>query len=274
MEVEMKRLHFIYCVAIMLCFLLPIAGECAQPENDDTYTPTSGQPGKDVIWLPTSQELVETMLDMAKVTSSDYVIDLGSGDGRLVITAAKLGATALGIEYNPDLVEYSRRAAAEEGVSARATFIEADIFASDFSRATVITMYLLTNLNLRLRPIILEMKPGTRIVSNTFEMGDWEPDMTVSLKQVGGYYETAHLWIVPAKVNGTWELDNGQIDFIQNFQELTGTLTNMKESMEFVGKLDGDKISFTAGGTEYTGTVSGNTISGTQTGEGVWKATR
>jgi hypothetical protein len=246
----------------------------AQFEKFETYTPEPGQDGKDVIWLPTNQELVDTMLDMAKVTSSDYVIDLGSGDGRLVITAAKRGATALGIEYNPDLVEFSRRAAVKEGVSAKAAFEKADIFESDFSHATVITMFLLPSLNMQLRPIILDMQPGTRIVSNSFDMEDWEPDMTVELKQIISDYNIAYLWIVPAKVNGTWKFDDGQIDFIQDFQKLTGTLTTVNESVELTGKLDGDKISFTAGETEYTGTVSGKAISGTRTGGGSWKATR
>jgi SAM-dependent methyltransferase len=209
------------------------------------------------------------MLDMAKVTSSDYVIDLGSGDGRLVITAAQRGATALGIEYNPDLVKFSTHAAAEKGVSARSKFVEADIFESDFSDATVITMYLLSDINMKLRPKILDMKPGTRIVSHSFGMGDWKPDQTATLSGA-----TAYLWIVPAKVNGTWTFDNGQIDFIQDFQYITGTLTTTNKSMELTGKLDGDKIIFTAGGTEYIGTISGNTISGTRTEGGSWKATR
>jgi SAM-dependent methyltransferase len=258
----------------MLCLLLSTAGECVQLENDETYTPTPGQEGKDVMWLPTNQELVDTMLDMAKVTSSDYVIDLGSGDGRLVITAAKRGATALGIEYNPDLVEFARRAAAKEGVRARALFEKADIFESDFSKATVITLFLLPELNMRLRPKILNMKPGTRVVSNTFGMGEWRPDQTISLEEVDTNYFIAHLWIVPAKVNGTWKLDNGQISFTQNFQNVTGTLTTMGTSTKLTGKLDGDKISFNVGDTEYTGTVSGNTISGTRTGGGAWKAAR
>jgi hypothetical protein len=267
-----KRIYFIRNLAIALSLLLATMSGYAQ-EADKNYIPQRGQAGKDVVWVPTPQELVDTMLGMAKVTSADYIIDLGSGDGRTVITAAKRGATALGIEYNPDMVEFARRAAIEAGVSAKATFKQADIFESDFSKATVITLFLLTDLNLRLRPIILDMKPGTRIVSNTFDMGDWKPDQTVHLGEMSSW-TTAHLWIVPAKVDGTWKLDGGQITFMQKFQEISGTLKLGNADTVFTGQMNGDKISFTAGGTEYTGTVSGNTISGTRAGGGAWKATR
>ena len=267
-----KRIHFNHYLAITISLLLAITCGYAQ-ETDNNFTPQSGQAGKDVVWVPTPQALVDTMLAMANVTSADYVIDLGSGDGRLVITAAKRGATALGIEYNPDMVELAKRNAMEEGVSAKATFKQADIFESDFSQATVITLFLLSDLNLRLRPTLLNMKPGTRIVSNTFSMSDWESDLTVRLNEMASW-STAHLWIVPAKVDGNWKLDGGQIKFTQKFQYITGTLTMGNEEMEFSGKLNGDKINFHAGGMEYTGTVSGNTIAGTRTGGGSWNATR
>ena len=269
----MKRFHWICCFAVVLCLLLATAGGYALGA-DEHYTPEYGQAGKNVVWVPTPQALVDAMLDMAQVTSSDYVIDLGSGDGRMVITAAKRGATALGIEYNPDLVELSRRAAAKEGVSAKATFEKGDIFESDFSQATVITMFLLQALNLKLRPTILDMKPGTRIVSTEFGMGDWYPDQTTILTGSDIGWNTAHFWIVPAQIDGTWQFDDGQINFIQNFQNVTGTLTTMGKNVELTGKLTGDTISFTAEGTEYTGTVSGNTISGTHDGGGSWQATR
>ena len=152
-------------------------------------------------------------------------------------------------------------------------FEKADIFESDFSKATVITLFLLNDINLRLRPKILDMKPGTRIVSNTFDMSDWKPDQTAQIME-DTYWNTANLWIVPAKVDGTWTLDDGQIKFTQEFQYVTGTLTVGNKEMELTGKLDGDKIRFNAGGTEYTGTVSGSTISGKRTGGGTWKATR
>jgi len=267
-----KRMYFNRSLAIVLIVLMSAVCVIAQ-EADKNFVPHSGQEGKDVVWVPTPQALVDTMLAIAKVTSADYVIDLGSGDGRLVITAAKRGATALGIEYNPDMVELARRTAKEEGVSAKAKFEKADIFESDFSKATVITLFLLSDINLRLRPKILDMKPGTRIVSNTFDMSDWKPDQTAQITE-DTYWNTANLWIVPAKVDGTWTLDDGQIKFTQEFQYVTGTLTVGNKEMELTGKLDGDKIRFNAGGTEYTGTVSGSTISGKRTGGGTWKATR
>jgi len=266
----MKGFRFIAKFAVALCLLLAAAGGHAQ-----NYAPEVGQAGKDVVWVPTSQALVDAMLNMANVTSSDYLIDLGAGDGRIVISAAKRGATALGIEYNPDMVELAKRSAVKEGVADRAKFERADIFESDFSKATVITLFLLPDLNLKLRPKILDMKPGTRVVSNNFDMADWQPDQTKSLTESElGDYDTAHLWIVPAKVDGTWRLDNGQISFIQNFQNVTGTITIKGKGMKLAGRLDGDKISFNAEGTEYTGTVSGNTISGTLGGGGSWKAVR
>ena len=267
----MKPFH--YCLALAVCVLLAATGGYVRG-SDGQYTPEVGQTGKNVVWVPTPQELVDTMLNMAQVTAADYVIDLGSGDGRLVISAAKRGATAHGIEYNPALVKFSRRAAVKEGVAASATFANADIFESDFSQATVVTLFLLSNLNLKLRPTILAMKPGTRIVSNEFGMGDWYPDETKVLTEGDITWTTAHLWIVPAIVDGTWQLDDGQISFMQNFQKVTGTLTTQGKSMDLTGKLTGDTLSFTAGGAEYTGTVSGNIISGTLAGGGSWKAAR
>jgi SAM-dependent methyltransferase len=268
---KIRQSHFIRCVALMLCLLLPATGGCTQTDEDGNYT---SQPGKDVAFVPTPQKLVDAMLNMAKITPSDYVIDLGSGDGRLVIAAAKRGATALGIEYDPDLVKFARRYAVKEGVSERAIFEEADIFESDFSKANVITLFLLPDLLVRLRPKILDMTPGTRVVSNTFGMGAWPPEQTITLEGIDTNYYIVHLWIVPAKVNGTWKLDDDQISFTQNFQNVTGTLTTMGKSTKLSGKLDGDKISFNAGETEYTGIVSGNTISGVRTGGNAWKATR
>ncbi|MBI2224055.1 MAG: methyltransferase domain-containing protein, partial [Betaproteobacteria bacterium] len=165
--------------ALLLCVLVTGVFAQAQPAPKP-FEPSIGQDGKDVVWVPTSQELVEKMLDLAKVTASDYVIDLGSGDGRTVITAAKRGARALGIEYNPDMVELSKRSAVSEGVAGKASFAKADLFESDFSQATVITMFLLPDINLKLRPKILGLKPGTRIVSNTFTMGEWQEDGTAT----------------------------------------------------------------------------------------------
>ncbi len=241
------------------------------------FEPQIGQEGKDVIWVPTPQLLIDKMLDAAKVTPNDYVIDLGSGDGRTVITAAKRGAKALGIEYNPEMVELSKTNAATAGVTAKATFVKADIFESDYSQATVITMYLLPQLNLRLRPKILDLKPGTRIVSHAFTMDDWRADETITAQDNGSYSRTAYLWIVPAKVDGSWQTADGEITFKQTFQMLAGTLKSGGSAAAISnGRLHGDQISFSAGGAEYNGRVNGSTIEGSIKGGsgGNWKASR
>ena len=185
------------CLALLLALgCINVQVQAAQPGKQE-YAPRVGQAGKDVVWVPTPDSLVDKMLELAKVTPSDYLIDLGSGDGRTVITAAKRGTRAHGIEYNPDMVELSKRSAAMEGVSDKATFAKADLFESDFSQATVITMFLLPQINLKLRPKILDLKPGTRIVSNSFTMGEWEADETASTSDNCSGYCTALLWIVP-----------------------------------------------------------------------------
>jgi len=240
----------------LLCAAL-LTGAPAAPAQD--YQPQVGQDGKDVIWVPTPQELVDKMLDMAKVTPKDYVIDLGSGDGRTVVTAAKRGSKALGIEYNPDMVELSKRNAAAEGVSDKATFVKADLFESDFSQAQVITMFLLPSINVKLRPKILNLKPGTRIVSNSFDMEEWKPDQTENVEGCSNWC-TAHLWIVPAKVGGTWKLAQGELAIKQTFQMITGTLKQGNTSSQISGKMNGEQISFTAGNTQYTGRVNGNSM--------------
>ncbi|HUC97447.1 MAG TPA: class I SAM-dependent methyltransferase, partial [Candidatus Polarisedimenticolaceae bacterium] len=228
----------------------------------------------DVIWVPSPQELVEKMLDMAKVTPKDYVIDLGSGDGRTVIAAAKRGAKALGIEYNPDMVELSKRNAAKESVSDRANFMKADLFEADLSQAQVITMFLLPDINLKLRPKLLNLRPGTRIVSNSFTMGEWQGDETANVKNGCASYCTAYLWIVPAKVDGTWQLPQGELSLKQNFQMLSGTIKTGNSIGQITnGRMIGDQIVFTAAGRQYTGRINGNVMEG-KSGSGNWKATR
>jgi precorrin-6B methylase 2 len=245
----------------------------AQPAKQE-FKPEVGQEGKDVIWVPTPQELVEKMLDMAKVTPKDYVIDLGSGDGRTVITAAKRGAKALGIEYNPDMVDLSKRNAAKEGVSDRATFMKADLFETDLSQAQVITMFLLPDINLKLRPKLINLRPGTRIVSNSFTMGEWQADETANVKNGCASYCTAYLWIVPAKVEGTWQMPQGELMLKQEYQMVSGTLKTGNNAAPLNGKVTGDQIRFTAGGTEYQGRISGSTIEGSSRTGGSLKATR
>jgi len=263
-------------LASCLSFSLWLLGASAQAQPaKQEYQPQVGQQGKDVVWVPTPQVLVDRMLDMAKVTPKDYVIDLGSGDGRTVITAAKRGAKALGIEYNPDMVELSKRNAAKEGVTDKASFMKADLFDSDFSQATVITMFLLPDINLRLRPKILNLKPGTRIVSNSFDMGEWKPDETANVTEGCTNWCTAYLWIVPAKADGTWKLPQGELTLKQTFQMVSGTLKNGSNTESITnGKLNVDQISFTAGGTDYTGRVNGNVMEGSTKSGGNWKATR
>jgi hypothetical protein len=247
----------------------------AQPAAD--FQPTVGQEGKDVIWVPTAQALVDRMLDMAKVTPDDYVIDLGSGDGRTVITAAKRGARALGIEYNPDMVALSERNAAKEGVADRAKFMKTDLFEFDFSQATVLTMFLLPDINLRLRPKILNMKPGTRVVSNSFNMGDWNADETAEVKEGCTSYCKTFFWVVPAQVEGKWRLPEGELTLQQKYQVISGTLKS-KRGMARIsnGKLRGDRIAFTAGRTRYEGQVNGAAMHGTSRSSGKtakWEAT-
>ena len=243
------------------------------------YEPEVGQTGKDVVWVPTPQSLVNKMLDLAKVTPADFVIDLGSGDGRTVFTAAKRGARALGIEYNPDMVALSQRNAAKEGVTDKATFMKADLFETSFSQATVITMFLLPDINLKLRPKILDLKPGTRIVSNSFTMGEWQHDRSVNATESEGCqsYCTAYLWIVPAKVDGNWKLPEGELTIKQSFQMITGTLKTAGKSTAIKGRMSGDQITFKAGDAEYRGRVGSDGIKGTikaRSGAGEWSATR
>ena len=255
--------------ALALCFAFTAVAASAQTTTQKPYEPSVGQAGKDVVWVPTPQTLVNKMLDMAKVTPQDYVMDLGSGDGRTVITAAKRGATALGVEYNPDMVELSKRAAEQAGVNGKATFVKADLFETDLSKATVITMFLLPQINMKLRPKILDLKPGTRIVSNSFTMEDWEADETANVTDDCTSWCTALLWIVPAKVEGTWSTPQGDLVLKQQCRMLSGSFANNGISN---ARMKGDQITFTAGGRTYVGTVSGNTIKGTA--PAAWTATK
>jgi methyltransferase family protein len=247
--------------------------QAAQPQKQE-YSPRVGQAGKDVVWVPTPELLVDKMLDLAKITPNDYLIDLGSGDGRTVITAAQRGTRAHGIEYNPDMVELSKRNAVAAGVSDKATFAKADLFESDFSKATVITMFLLPQINLKLRPKILDLKPGTRIVSNSFTMGEWDADETASTSEDCSGWCKAYLWIVPAKVAGSWKLADGEIVIKQSYQTISGTVTVGNRTLPITGgRLRGDEIYIKTDDNEYRGQVSGDTITGTSK-SGDWQATR
>jgi SAM-dependent methyltransferase len=273
----MKAAHSLQRASLTVGLVLIAGSLLAQTQTAETFKPTVGQPGKDVVWVPTPQSLVEKMLDLAEVTPNDYVMDLGSGDGRTVITAAKRGATAVGIEYNPDMVALSQRNAKAEGVTGKATFVKADLFETDLSKATVITMFLLPDINLRLRPKILDLKPGTRIVSNTFTMDDWEPDQRETVTEDCQSWCTALFWIVPAKVGGAWRLPQGELALKQEFQKISGTLTSGGQPVNITdATLRGDQISFTAGNVKYSGRVNGNAIEGTMSGgsSGSFRATR
>jgi SAM-dependent methyltransferase len=281
-----------YAAALIAAALLslPAAAQNATRDNGKEYAPQVGQEGKDVIWVPTPQALVERMLDMAKITPQDIHYDLGSGDGRTVIAAAKRGVQAYGVEYNPDMVKLSERAAAKEGLGDKAKFIHGDIFQTDFSSATVLTLYLLPSLNVKLRPTILRMTPGTRVVSHAFSMDDWQPDQTDSVEG-----RTAYMWIVPAPVEGTWRWSAGssqkehELVLRQQYQNVEGLvrLDNGRMGQLRNIRLRGDQITFTVHevtGTsstvrrDYSGRVSGTTIQGTvKSGEGPeakWTATR
>jgi precorrin-6B methylase 2 len=249
-----------------------------QPTQSQAFKPEVGQGGKDVVWVPTPQALVDKMLDMANVTAQDVVMDLGSGDGITVITAAKRGARAIGIEYNPDMVELSKANAEKAGVSDKATFMKADLFETDLGQATVITMFLLPQINMKLRPKILDLKPGTRIVSNSFTMEDWVADETATVSEGCQTWCTALFWIVPAKVEGRWQTEGGELTFVQTFQQVSGTLQKNGTSAAITdGRLRGAELSMTIDGAQYAGRVNGNTIEGTVTAAGKtvpWKATR
>lgn len=263
--------------AFYLFLLISLA---AYPQDKTReFTPVEGQEGKNVPWIPTPQILVDKMLNIAKITPSDYLIDLGSGDGRTVITAAKRGTRAMGIEFNPDFVALAKKNAVKAGVTEKTQFIKADIFESDFSKATVITMFLLPEINMKLRPRLLNLKPGTRIVSNTFTLQDWKADETAETGKPDDRWNKAYLWIVPAKIEGKWKLqDGGELVISQKFQVFTGSLKNGNEVKPVTaGKLKGNEISFTAGQETYKGIVSGNKIEGSLGADGKqsrWSANR
>ena len=270
------RRSFIVATAIAGSLLAGIAcAQTANPPAAEAYAPMVGQSGKDVVWVPTSQSLVDKMLDMAQLTPQDRLVDLGSGDGRLVITAAKRGASARGIEFNPDMVALSKRQAEAEGVAGRASFEHADIFESDFSDATVVTLFLLPTLNLKLRPVLLDMPAGTRIVANSFDMGDWEPDETADVTDDCLAHCTALKWTVPAKVAGNWQMNGKTLELRQNFQILEGTLSEGASAQPLAdARLDGTRIQFTIGQDQYTGEVDGQGMAGLVNGSRSWKATR
>jgi SAM-dependent methyltransferase len=251
------------------------ATNTASPNAATTaYEPVRGQAGKDVIWIPTPEGLIDKMLTAAKVTEQDRVFDLGAGDGIIAITAArKYGAKAVGIEYNPDMAQFARRKVAEAGMNDKVKIITGDIFIEDFSSATVVTLYLMPHLNLKLRPLLLKMKPGTRVVSHAFTMGDWEPDETMSYQHSQGYF-----WVVPAQIEGDWlmtGLSGGpmRMSLSQSFQNIGGILTRGGQNHAMLGaRLRGDEIKFQFITQDrkvhaFSGRVEGRRITGTVVSE-------
>lgn len=254
---------------------LPLITIAQNETNPPVFVPEEGIEGKDVIWWPTPPTLVKAMVDKANVGPNDIVVDLGSGDGRIVIEAAKRGAHATGIEFNPDLVKLSEYRADTAGVAQKAKFLNMDLFEYDLSRATVITMYLLSDLNLKLRPKLLQLKPGTRIVSNTFDLGDWEADenITVTTPYTNddgsfrhNFTNRGYYWVVPAKADGIWDFRDGKLNLTQKYQVLQGAyLTNHKTILIEGGRLSGNEVSFEIDGIQYKGTVENNRMIGTYT---------
>ena len=253
------------------CVDSPAAQTAAQTKEE--FVPQVGQPGKDVVWVPSPEETVAKMMEVGKITAQDFVVDLGSGDGRNVIAAAKLGARGLGVEYNPDMVALSKRIAAKEGVAERAQFVQGDMYEAEFSKATVLALFLLPENLLKLRPKFAELKPGTRIVANTFGIEGWTPEESSTISGDCTSWCTVLLYFVPAKVGGTWQTPAGTLTLNQEFQTITGTLGAATVES---AKIKGDLISFTAGGVDYSGRVNGDTIVGTSKGrtEAPWRATR
>ena len=267
-------------VVFCLSFVVLSTAAGAQQPAAKPFEPVSGQAGKDVVWVPSPPQMVDKLMELGRVTPNDFVIDLGSGDGRNVIAAARLGARALGVEYNPDMVELSRRLAREAGVADKAQFVQGDMYEYDISKATVMALFLLpVNMN-KLAPKFFNLAPGSRIVANTFGIDGWEPDMRVTLpasSECESWCE-ALLWIVPAKIAGTWAMPGGTLTLTQEYQMVQGTLAiNGQNHAVVMGRLNGDELTFTADGQSYKAKVGGNVMMGVTTtpkGDTPWTATR
>ena len=257
-------MHMAKCANRLVVVLALVAAAVPAAGQTLEFVPEVGQPGKDVVWVPSPPETVEKMMEVGRITPQDFVIDLGSGDGRNVIAAAKRGARGLGVEYNNDMVELSKRLAAKEGVADRAQFVQGDMFQADFSKATVLALFLLPSNLLQLRDKILNLQPGTRVILNTFGIQDWTPDEQVTLENCSSWC-TVMLNIVPAKVDGTWKLPQGELTLTQQYQMVSGTLKYADGRSEPVnGRLRGYDLTLTAASNqEFKGRVNGKTFEGT-----------
>jgi hypothetical protein len=266
----MKVLRVLLPILLTSWLNLACSSTAAPATGASAYEPVRGQAGKDVIWIPTPEGLIDKMLTAAKVSDQDKLFDLGAGDGIIAITAArKYGAQAVGIEYNPDMAQFARRKVAEAGLTNKVRIITGDIFQEDFSSASVVTLYLMPHLNLKLRPILLKMKPGTRVVSHAFTMGEWEPDETMSHQ-----HSQAFFWVVPAQIEGAWVmtgLEGGpmRLSLSQTFQNIGGILTRGGQTHAMVGaRLRGDEVKFQFITQDrkvhaFSGRVEGRRITGT-----------
>ena len=251
-----------WCLTLAMTLALPLVA--AAQTQQKPYEPTVGQAGKDAVWVPTSLAMVEKMLDHAKVTPQDFVMDLGSGDGRTIIAAAKRGVRGLGIEFNADLVEFSRRQAAAAGVGDKASFEQGDMYQADVSKATVLALFLLPSNIEKLVPKFLALPAGTRIVANTFWVDEWTADDTLTMAEGCDNWCTSRLFIIPAKVEGRWQVRDGVVTLTQKYQMVEGTYTpTTGQPAPVKGRLRGNTITVTIGPNEYEGTVNGNTVEGT-----------
>jgi len=274
-----RALPLILALGVLPALPHPAAAQqkAQTPTRDESWKPVVGMPGRDAVWVPTSHAMIETMLDLAKVTAEDFVMDLGSGDGRAIIAAAKRGVRGRGVEFNADLVAYSKRLAAEAGVADKAEFVQGDMYEADISQATVLALFLLPSNLEKLKPKFLALRPGSRIVANTFWMEGWEPDDTVRMEQDCDSWCTAHLFIIPAKVDGTWKTPQGELTLKQSIQMVSGTLHANGKAIPVQGRLRGDELTLTAGPAQYAGRVNGDSIDGTVKTNGRnsnWSASR
>jgi SAM-dependent methyltransferase len=265
-----------WSTSVALLLLLTVShapSQVVKPQKP--FEPTVGMPGRDAVWVPTTPAMVQKMLDMAKVTPADVVIDLGSGDGRMIIAAAKRGARARGVEFTPELVEHSRRLAKEAGVADKATFVQGDMYEADISDATVVALFLLPENLDKLKDKFLALKPGARIVLNTYKIPGWEPDVSETITGDCGSWCTSMLHFVPAQVAGVWRLAQGQLTLTQQFQVLSGELASGTNRTPIVdARMRGDEITFTAGDVTDMGRVSGSRMEGTRSDGRSWIATR
>ena len=250
-------------IRTLLATLIAATSGFAQAQ-DKPFEPYSGQPGKDVVWVPTPATTVSKMMDVANIGPQDFVMDLGSGDGRNIIAAAKRGARTLGVEFNPEMVKLSEANAAKEGVADKARFVQGDMFTADISQATVMALFLLPDNLRKLTQKFLDLRPGTRIVVNTFGIDGWEAVRTESAQGDCGAWCSVILYIVPAKVAGTWRLSQGELKLEQKAQTLYGTLTLNGEAKTIdVGRVIGEQVVFSVNGIEYSGRLNGDTLAGT-----------